>query len=248
MFTRKIYQILMAIFLICPSLFAAKQTLIFEPGMSYQSRNDQAIPGQNIGTRFSLADVNQGPFATARIYYSYLTEENTEWRLLLAPLTLALEGQLSQNTLFQNSIFSSQVPTQFLYKFNSYRLTWAKHYKSQDHWSWAIGLTGKIRDAEVRLSQDQLVESKTDLGFVPLLHLQAFYQNPELPWGFKFDFDGLASPQGRAFDILMALNFQATETYEWYIGYRTIEGGADNKVVYNFAWFNNLVLGVSGKF
>lgn len=248
MFRNKHLQIIGLIFLIVQSSLAAKHVIIFEPGLSYQTKNDQAIPGQNIGTRFSLADINRGPFLSARAYYSYLTEQNTEWRLLIAPLALALEGQLSQNTLFRNSTFASQVPTRFLYQFNSYRLTWAKHYKAKDHWSWAIGFTGKIRDAEVRLEQGNLVESKTDLGFVPLLNLQATYQDPASSWGFRFDFDGLASPQGRAFDILMALNYQLAPNNDLYLGYRTVEGGADNKVVYNFAWFNNLVIGMSGKF
>lgn len=174
----------------------AKHRFTFEPGLSQQTKNDQAIPGRNVGTRFSLADINQGPFTSARIYYSFMTEQQTEWRVLVAPLRLQLEGPLSQATLFQNSTFASQVPTQFLYQFNSYRLTWAKHYKGPDHWAWAIGFTGKIRDAEVRLQQGNTIESKKDLGFVPLLNLQATYQNPESKWGFKFDFDGLASPQG----------------------------------------------------
>jgi len=222
-------------------------TLTLEPSLTMQTKNDQGIPG-NIGTRFSLADVSKGPFANFRAYYSYFSDEQTEWRLLLAPLTVHLNGKLSQAVRFQNSTFAPDASTRFLYKFNSYRLTWAKHYKEDNNWTWAIGFTGKIREAEVRLEQGALVESKTDLGFVPLLNFQARYQKPDQAWGFRFDFDGLAAPQGRAFDILLAGTYHFQNQNSVYLGYRTIEGGADNEIVYNFAWFNSLVLGVNWLF
>ena len=222
-------------------------SFILEPNLTIQSRNDQAIPGTT-GTRFSLSDINQGPFANARAYYSYFTDQNTEWRLLIAPLVLNLAGQLPQSVQFQNSLFLPNTNTRFLYRFNSYRLTWAKHYPQDNHWTLAIGFTGKIRDAEVRVEQGLAVESKTDLGFVPLLNLQANYLKPDSNWGFRFDFDGLAAPQGRAFDILLAATFHFENQNSLYFGYRTVEGGADNSSVYNFAWFQSLVFGVNWRF
>lgn len=230
-----------------PQKFSQLHELTIEPSATYQNRNDQAVPG-NTGTRFSLSDVSQGPFANARFYYSYFSDESTQWRVLIAPLELRLSGRLSQNTTYQDSVFAANTDTKFFYKFNSYRLTWAKHYKTESDWRWAIGFTGKIRDAEVRLEQGSLKESKTNIGFVPLLNLQARYQKPDSVWGFRADFDGLAAPQGRAFDVLLAATFQLQDNKSGYIGYRTVEGGADNDEVYNFAWLNSAVFGFNWAF
>jgi hypothetical protein len=112
----------------------------------------------------------------------------------------------------------------------------------------AWGFTGKIRDAEVRLTQGALRESKSNVGFVPLLHFQANRALSE-NWLFRFDFDGLAAPQGRAFDLA----FFIERSLEWnnlsaFGGYRTLEGGADNDEVFNFAWIHYAVLGLRGEF
>ena len=215
-----------------------------ESGLATQSRNDQGIPGDS-GTRFSLSNINRGPFLGARVYYSFFSDQQTQWRVLIAPLSLNLTGRLPTDTQFQNTVFAANTETQFLYRFNSYRLTWAHHFPSESPWKWALGLTGKIRDAEVRLEQNGQSESKTDLGFVPLLHAQARFEPHPLGWGLQFDFDGWAVSQGRAFDILLATHYRFDNLNQIYLGYRVIEGGADIKAVYNFALFQAWVVGAT---
>ena len=60
--------------------------------------------------------------------------------------------------------------------------------------------------------------------------------------------DGLASPQGRALDLGLLARYDINDA--WYLagGYRTLEGGADNDSVYNFAWFNYAVLSAGYRF
>lgn len=100
----------------------------------------------------------------------------------------------------------------------------------------------------MRLTQSNLVKAKTNIGFVPLLHVQGsrpFGEN----WLFRIDFDGLAAPQGRAFDAGLFFERKIPETlFGFFGGYRTLEGGADNGEVYNFAWFHSLTLGARGEF
>ena len=40
-------------------------------------------------------------------------------------------------------------------------------------WAWDVGLTAKIRDAEISLTQGNTKSSYPNLGFVPLLYLAA---------------------------------------------------------------------------
>ena len=47
--------------------------------------------------------------------------------------------------------------------------------------------------------------------------------------------DALAAPQGRAEDVLLAPYVDLSERVRFRIGYRLLEGGADNDEVYNFA-------------
>lgn len=228
-----------------PEAFSQTQIRL-EGDLSWQSRNDQRVPG-NGGTLFSLSDIKQGPFPNFRVYAGHRFQERHEIRFLYAPLQIELDTQFSNSVSFLNSTFAAGIPTTALYKFNSYRATYAYHFDKQGNWSYALGFTAKIRDAEVRLTQGALRESKTNVGFVPLLNFQATYDFGD-GWLGRIDADGLAAPQGRAFDIGLFAERQVDESYAVFAGYRTIEGGADNTEVYNFAWIHKLVLGVSASF
>lgn len=50
--------------------------------------------------------------------------------------------------------------------------------------------------------------------------------------------DGLAAKQGRAFDIALKLKYQFSKNRTIGAGYRMLEGGADVKDVFSFAWFH----------
>lgn len=225
-----------------PVQVPAKVQLTLEGGALWQSRNDQAVPG-NGGTRFSLSDINSGPFASYRLYVGYQWSDKHQIRVLYAPLELSVSGSFDGNILFQNSTFRSNMETAAFYKFNSYRITYAYGLEDINGWKFALGFTAKVRDAEVRLTQGVISESKKNIGFVPLFHFNG-KRSLGPGWLFRFDFDGLAAPQGRAFDIGAFLEKQISEKQIFaFLGYRTVEGGADNAEVYNFAWIHIGTLG-----
>ncbi len=224
----------------------AQSQLRLEADLSWQSRNDQRVPG-NGGTEFSLSDIKQGPFPGYRIYLGHRFQERHEIRLLYAPLQIELDTELGKPIAFAGTNFAAGTATTALYKFNSYRATYAYHFEPKGNWSYAVGFTAKIRDAEVRLTQGALSQSKTNIGFVPLLNLQAEYDFGD-GWLARLDFDGLAAPQGRAFDIGLFMNRKIDDMYSAFAGYRTIEGGADNDEVYNFAWIHKIVIGATANF
>ncbi len=241
--TQSFYLFILIAQIALSSLAIAKTDVSIEGGLTWQGRNDQRIPG-NGGTTFALDEIDKGPFATYRIYASHKWNDRHEARVLYAPLDLNLTGQFKNTVDYMGATFLANTDTQIRYKFNSYRLTYAYHFEKTSEWEFALGFTAKVRDAEVSLTQGNLNRTKKNVGFVPLLNFQAV-RNLSSTWSFRFDFDGLAAPQGRAFDVAFfverALPFWGSHVFG---GYRMVEGGADNKEVYNFAWFHTAVLGI----
>ncbi len=55
--------------------------------------------------------------------------------------------------------------------------------------------------------------------------------------------DALVGKQGRAEDLLLALQYAPTPHFTLKARYRVLEGVVDNEKVYNFTWLNYLLLG-----
>ncbi|WP_455206994.1 hypothetical protein [Kaarinaea lacus] len=212
-------------------------------GAAWQNRNEVRIPG-NTGTQFSLRDLaGDGPYPSARFEAQYHLRGPHSLRLMLAPFEYTETGTLPDDVFFVDKTFLAGVDTKARYKFNSYRLTYRYKFYVNDRWQWHVGGTLKVRDAEISLSQGSQFANDTDVGVVPLLYLYGDYKINN-KWYFVFDMDGLASPQGRAIDLGLKLSYDVTR--QWFVGgsYRLLEGGADNDSVYNFAWFNYLLLSI----
>ncbi len=225
----------------------AETYLSVEGSLTWQSRNDQRIPGKG-GTNFSLSQLNSGPFANYRVYLGHLFGPHHEIRALYAPLSIQVNGKLGTDVQFMDATFASGTDTIGFYKFNSYRLTYTYHFDPVSDWYFSLGFSAKIRDAEVRLTQGPLIKSKTNVGFVPLINFRV-KKSLGNDWLFKLDFDGLAAPQGRAFDVGVFVEHPLPLAgCSAYMGYRTIEGGANVTEVYNFAWFHSAVLGFRSEF
>jgi len=212
-------------------------------GAAWQNRNDVRIPG-NTGTEFSLKDLaGSGPYPSIRFEGFYHIKGPHGLRLMLAPFEYTESGVLPYDVLFVDKTFNAGTSTEAKYKFNSYRLTYRYKFFVDDRWQWYVGGTLKVRDAEIALTQGTQFANDTDVGVVPLIYLYGDYKINN-KWYFIFDMDGLASTQGRAFDMGLKLTYDISR--QWYVGgsYRLLEGGADNDNVYNFAWFNYLLLSV----
>ncbi len=224
-----------------------KWRLGVEAGPVWQSRNDVQVPGDT-GTRFSLTDiVGTGPFPYARVELTYRLNDKHSLRFLLAPLGYTETGLLGSNVSFAGASFSAGQETEVKYQFNSYRATYRYRFFSNENWQWQVGGTLKVRDAEIRLKQGAVSAVDENTGVVPLLHLYGEYGLAD-KWALIFDLDGLASPNGRALDVGLLARYNLSDA--WYLagGYRTLEGGADNDSVYNFAWFHYAVLSAGYRF
>ena len=218
-----------------------------ETGAVWQAYNDVQIPGDT-GTRFSLSDLtgnDPAPFVRLELFYD--VADRHQLRFLIAPLSYTETGVLNQDVNFDGQSFSAGTSTEATYKFNSYRATYRYKFYEGPKWTWRIGGTLKVRDAEIGLKQGSTSASNSNLGVVPLLNLYGDYQFSDR-WSFIVDFDGLASTQGRAIDLGLKVNYDINKNWAIGGGLRVLEGGADNDEVYNFAQFNYALISAGYRF
>jgi hypothetical protein len=212
-----------------------------EGGVVAASRNDVRIPGSG-GTPLSLSDELSSPAAPEfRVRAGVRLNERHLITALYAPLRLEARGSVGRELAFAGQTFAAGTPLYAVYRFDSYRLTYRYSFVRDESWEFAAGFTGKIRDAEVSLYGDGSA-SKTNTGFVPLLNLHAEWRPGGARWGLLLDADALAAPQGRAEDVLLAATWAVRPEVVLRLGYRMLEGGADNDEVFSFAWLHYAVL------
>ena len=226
------------------SAFADGVEVEFEAGAVAASRNDVRIPGAG-GTDLSLVDDLSSPATPVfRLRAGYRFAERHLVSALYAPLRINATGVLERDVSFAGQVFPAGAPALAVYRFDSYRLTYRYSFVRNETIELAGGFTGKIRDAEISLHGAE-VASKTNTGFVPLLNAHLEWHPGAGELGLLVDVDALAAPQGRAEDVLIAATWRVNETSELRVGYRMLEGGADNDEVYSFAWLHYAVAGVA---
>ncbi|MBN1543228.1 hypothetical protein JW992_13880 [candidate division KSB1 bacterium] len=214
-----------------------------ELGRVSSGYNDVRIPG-DAGGLFSLSEeLSIDPEAFYRVRLAYTWGERHTLLALLAPLELQAGGTLDREIFFLDQTFAPETPLYATYRFNSYRLTYRYALKRSPRLNAALGFTAKIRDAEIALTDGRKRSSKTNIGFVPIVHFHVDWRFAG-PVGVLLDGDALAAPQGRAEDVLLALTYRATDDLNVRAGYRILEGGADNDEVYNFSLFHYITAGV----
>ncbi len=235
-----------------PSLVQSQALLEFEAGVGYVTRNSIQVPGDAPEATYFDANeaLSTNPVAAYRTRAGYRIGGRHNIFVLAAPLSSRYTGSFSEDVRFKNNTYQAGTPVELDYTFNSYRLTYRYDVWGNPHWKIGVGLTGKIRDAAVALREengDQWART-TDFGFVPLINLHVGYTAIE-DWWLTLNGDGLVNPfspsVGRAFDYRLAVRWEFAENAQAFAGYRFIEGGADVDQVYNFAWINYGVVGLS---
>lgn len=227
--------------------WAGSWEMDLETGYAGSGYNVVRIPGDT-GTQISLSDdfkIQSAPYIRLKAYYAFNQEHAIG--ALYAPLSLWAEGEALFPVFFVDTTLPANTPVKALYRFDSYRLTYRYRFWKIEHLQAHIGFTAKIRDAEISLEGGGLKARKSNVGFVPLLYFR-FAWDIAGPWSLVFDADALAAPQGRAEDVLLAINYRAGEHWQVRTGYRMVEGGADNPEVYNFALIHYAVLGVTATY
>jgi hypothetical protein len=240
--TRTLLPLLAILIGLAASSRAGELSASLEGGAAWQTRNDFRIPG-DAGTLVRLAEYESGPFAALRGTLTWDVTSRQSLRLLVAPLREEVQFAPESAVSFQELVFPGGEPIDATYVFNSYRLTWYWRFPPGKKWSFRLGATLKLRDAQIALAGAPGRSAKDDLGLVPLLHVAARYQASER-FALELEADALAAPQGRAEDVSLKGVVRVSDRVEVDFGYRLLEGGADNDEVYTFAFFHYAVAGV----
>ena len=213
-----------------------------EAGPVWQGRNGVQIPNTVSGTRFSLVDLTgKGPVPAGRFYLTWNITTRHSFRGLIAPLAYTKTGSFEDAVNFAGKSYVPINPVDATYKFNSWRLSYRFRFLDREQMKLSVGLTAKIRDAKIELTQGSTSSNDTDVGFVPLVYLGADWRFSG-KWHLFLDMDGLAGGPGRAFDIALKLHHAINDHWGLSTGYRTLEGGTDVGSVYNFAWLHYAVV------
>jgi hypothetical protein len=220
-----------------------------EGGYVWPGYIDVRIPNET-GTLFSLKDdlpAESKIVYRLRLRYQFHPKHSVS--VLFAPLSLNAQGSVEKDIFFNEDFFPANTELQAYYKFNSYRLTYRFDFVNSKKWKVGLGITAKIRDAEVRLEDEEKSSSNTDVGFVPLLNFRVHWMFSS-KMSLLLEGDALASPggQGRAEDVLIALFYSLSDSVSLKAGYRILEGGADVESVYNFTLLNYLIAGAVFRF
>jgi hypothetical protein len=214
-----------------------------EGGVAWVGYDDVQIP-RDTGTRFSLKDdvpASPAPYFRARV--GARLGRNTVFATA-APLRLAAEGTPGTELRFAGATFPAGRPVRAEYRFDSYRLTWRWSFVEPGRWEAALGATGFVRDASIRVAGAGGVARKDDLGFVPLVSFRAGWW-PAERFGLVLDGDAIAGGPGRAEDVQLAAVWKVRPGAAVRLGWRVIEGGADVRPVYNFALIHFIAAGLA---
>lgn len=225
----------------------AQFSIDLETGAIFSGYNDVRIPGDT-GTLFSFSqDLKSDPSAFARVRLLYDFNPRHHIAVLVAPLTIKASGEVDRDLLFAGGTFPANTPLEGTYRFNSYRVTYRYDFYRKEKLEIGVGFTAKIRDAEIRLEGAGMSASKTNVGFVPIIHFRMLWHIQDA-LGFLLEGDALAAPQGRAEDVQAALRYKVSDHLTLRAGYRVLEGGADNDEVYTFSLFHYAALGATWSF
>lgn len=219
-------------------------TFDLETGVATSGYNTVEIP-RGTGTRFSLSrELSADPGAFVRLRAAWAAADRHRLSVLLAPLRLDAAGTVDRPLRFEGVEFPAGVPLTGRFRFDSYRLSYSYDLHRGRALDFALGLTAKIRSAEISLQSADLRARKTNTGFVLLVNFRLRIW-PDADTQLILEGDAAAAPQGRAEDVLAAVQRRVAPGLSIKAGYRLLEGGADVDEVYNFAWINYFTLGAT---
>lgn len=217
-----------------------------ETGSVWAGHNTVRIPLKG-GSRFSLTEdlkSDAEPYLRIRAGRKY---GRSDLSFLAAPLTLRSKGTFDQAVDFNDEVFAAGLPTEAVYRFNSYRVKYLYEFHRGERLALRWGGALKLRHAGITLTNSHKSSRSYNTGFVPLAAFSAQYAFSP---GYLLDLDveALGAPQGRAEDVMLAVSREIRPGMRLRAGYRFLEGGSGAGEVYTFAWLHYLLAGFTWEF
>jgi hypothetical protein len=237
----KILSIIMFV-LIFNNYAAAEFITSFQGAAVYSTYNDVKLPGDTGSTLSYTDDLDSDPVFSPRIEAGYEFEFPVYIGFMASLLRLESSGTLDKTVYYDGLVFNEGTEVKAKYRFDSYRMTARYYFLNTESLKAGVGITGKIRDAEITLESGTQKGGLSNTGAVPLIN---FY----LEWlasdsiSILLYGDGAWSPYGRAEDFFTGAVYRFNDNAALIAGYRFLEGGADNDEVYTFSMFHYAVFG-----
>jgi len=229
------------------SAAAGEVTLEIEGGILVPGYIDVRIPG-DIGTAYSMTDdLAADSTGYWRLRAGVRFRERHRLVFEAAPITVDSSGTVNRHVTFAGKLFLLGTPLSGTYQFNTYRLAYRYDLRADADTRSAIGGTVLVRDAVIRLEGGGQAAEDSNVGVVPLLGFE-YERRIRGPWWFAVAGNALAAPQGRAEDVFVGARWSPDEKRRVSLGYRILEGGADNDEVYTFALFSHVAVAVAFRF
>lgn len=243
-----LFSMLLAFVAADPVPVYAQGFIDVESGVAFTGYNDARIPSET-GTLVSLkTDIPSTPAFALRVRAGYTFGGRHTFLVLAAPLSVSGSGTLDEDISYQGVTFPADTKVSSIYRFDSFRVTYRYIFVSSDDFSFAAGVTGKLRSADIAIMSDSAYAHRDDLGVVPLLSASVVW-NVTGPFSVLLDADALVTPFGRAEDALLAMQYGLSDRATARLGYRVLEGGSDGGgSVYTFALFHYATVGVTVNF
>lgn len=224
-------------------IFASGYSFYAEGAYAYPLYSDISIPRSKVN-EFSLTDDLSADGKIAyRLELKHEINERHKLELMVAPLSITASGILPKDIEFNGRTFSKGDEAQALFRFDSYRIRYRYFFRNKAAHFKSIGLTGKLRDAEIKLKTSTEESRKLNTGVVPLINFLFIFPLSE-KLELSINGDAAFSPYGRAEDIFTGFVYSANRHLSIYSGYRVVEGGSDVAEVYSFTWINYFVIGL----
>ncbi|GAB1483663.1 hypothetical protein MASR2M78_24790 [Treponema sp.] len=246
--SKRIVGAFIALALLAPLAVSAEAFVDIEGGAALSGYNDVAIPSDT-GSKVSLADETPaGLIPVIRVRVGYTFADRHTISILAAPLTAKGTGTADSEISYQGTVFPAGSEITSIYRFDSYRISYRWDFFKNDAIDLGIGLTAKIRSADIAIAGDAGYANRSDLGFVPIINFRADWRFSD-PFSLILDGDALVTPFGRAEDAQLALAWRYSDAATFRLGYRVLEGGSDGGGnVYTFALFHYATAGITVRF
>ncbi len=207
-----------------------------ESGVVMPVFNDIRTGKDKDGT-LSLTDLQNNVNPYFRLSYYFNLDKKNGFRVLVAPLEYSGSGYLDHDTNYEGMNLLSGNLTNYSYKFNSYRFTYRRTIFENEMFTFKLGLTLKIRDAAISVSQGNLSHKDSNVGFVPLGYINFEFRPIEkLTIGTEGDL--AAAPQGSAIDVGTFVKYNIHENVALGLMYRFLSGGVSTENSYNQTFIN----------
>jgi hypothetical protein len=207
-------------------------------------------PNISTTTRFDIVDFTGENTTLGRFSLAHGVgwgRAGAELRLDIVPFQQSGTEMPTSTIRYNGATFEAGVPLSALYQFNTYRLTYDVPLLAgvaPEIWTFRLGGTLAIRDAQTRLQQPGLRTNYVNYGPVPLLYAYSAWRLTD-EWQVDFDVDTFPAPGGGGLlDTSARVVWSASHHAALFLGIRYQAGGATGDTFFDFFHQRSALAGV----